>query len=529
MNKIIHADCLEEMRKMEDNSISAIVTDPPYGLHFMDKDWDHGIPGISFWQEALRICKPGSHLLSFGGTRTYHRLTCAIEDAGFEIRDCLMWIYGSGFPKSHNHFGLEGYGTALKPAHEIVIAAQRPLSKDMEQDIIVGSLIKLWCQLCLLLPVNVAEKISTSNHILLKEVESFAQMNVEQRSAIQESLCGQMDMLQFVETMTSCLSIVASWKNTLEDHWKDGNMSITKTEINPIIDLKILRFYLSQLTPLTIIQEEIKQHGSWLTVLNAARYLNAVVNNIRNIQELSVLGNVTFQDGLNLCPNYEPIIMTMKPCDDTFKQNVEKWGQGGINIDGSRIDQIPRTTHKEGNYKGHDKNGNIYNLGYKEGHFILCPKGRWPANILFDEEAAKILDEQSGNLKSGDLKPYKRTSLGGYHGSFPDNTESRASSSGGASRFFYCAKASSSERNEGLNEQKNNHPTVKPLKLMEYLIKLVMPPKDGILLDPFAGSGTTILAAKRLGFNAIGIEKCEEYAKIAATRVDNYIQQMDLF
>ena len=99
---IICGDCLIEMAKMEPNSIDAIVTDPPYGLSFMGKDWDHGIPGVHFWVEALRVAKPGCHLLAFGGTRTFHRLACAIEDAGWEIRDCLGWLYGSGFPKSHD-------------------------------------------------------------------------------------------------------------------------------------------------------------------------------------------------------------------------------------------------------------------------------------------------------------------------------------------------------------------------------------------------------------------------------------------
>ena len=99
---IICGDCLIEMAKMEPNSIDAIVTDPPYGLSFLGKDWDHGIPGIHFWVEALRVAKPGCHLLAFGGTRTFHRLACAIEDAGWEIRDCLMWVHGQGFPKSHD-------------------------------------------------------------------------------------------------------------------------------------------------------------------------------------------------------------------------------------------------------------------------------------------------------------------------------------------------------------------------------------------------------------------------------------------
>ena len=113
---------------MADSSVDAVVTDPPYGLSFMGKHWDHGVPGEAFWREALRVAKPGAHLLAFGGTRTYHRLACAIEDAGWEIRDCVMWVYGSGFPKSHNLRGQwSGWGTALKPAWEPVIVARKPL------------------------------------------------------------------------------------------------------------------------------------------------------------------------------------------------------------------------------------------------------------------------------------------------------------------------------------------------------------------------------------------------------------------
>ncbi len=100
MSTLFLGDCLDVMHHLADNSIDSIVTDPPYGLGFMGKDWDHGVPGVAFWQEALRVAKPGAHLLAFGGTRTYHRLACAIEDAGWEIRDCIMWVYGSGFPKS---------------------------------------------------------------------------------------------------------------------------------------------------------------------------------------------------------------------------------------------------------------------------------------------------------------------------------------------------------------------------------------------------------------------------------------------
>lgn len=132
--EVRHADCLPGMMAMEASTVDAIVTDPPYGLGFMGKDWDHGVPGPHFWEEALRVAKPGAHLLAFGGTRTFHRLTVAIEDAGWEVRDCLCWLYGSGFPKSLNLRNVpampvewEGWGTALKPAWEPIILARKPL------------------------------------------------------------------------------------------------------------------------------------------------------------------------------------------------------------------------------------------------------------------------------------------------------------------------------------------------------------------------------------------------------------------
>jgi len=181
---LIHGNCLDEMQKMNENSVDSIVTDPPYGLSFMGKNWDHGVPGEPFWKEALRIAKPGAHLLAFGGTRTFHRLAVAIEDAGWEIRDTIMWVYGSGFPKSHNvslaidkkhgavnHRGKDfrtagagdrkdiqsangkagmtydkpvtdaarqwnGWGTALKPAWEPIIVARKPVEGTVAQNVL---------------------------------------------------------------------------------------------------------------------------------------------------------------------------------------------------------------------------------------------------------------------------------------------------------------------------------------------------------------------------------------------------------
>jgi site-specific DNA-methyltransferase (adenine-specific) len=126
-------DCRDVLRDYPADHFDSIVSDPPYGLTFMGKGWDRGVPGAEFWQEALRVAKPGAHLLAFGGTRTFHRLTVAIEDAGWEIRDCISWLYATGFPKSHN--GPWG-GTALKPAWEPVIVARKPLSGTVADNVL---------------------------------------------------------------------------------------------------------------------------------------------------------------------------------------------------------------------------------------------------------------------------------------------------------------------------------------------------------------------------------------------------------
>jgi site-specific DNA-methyltransferase (adenine-specific) len=136
---IFNGDNMEILKSLPDNSIDSIVTDPPYGLSFMGKKWDHDVPSVNFWKEIFRVLKPGGHVLSFGGTRTYHRMVVNIEDAGFEIRDQIMWIYGSGFPKSHNvgeqikkktgNSSFEGTGTALKPANEPICVARKPISE----------------------------------------------------------------------------------------------------------------------------------------------------------------------------------------------------------------------------------------------------------------------------------------------------------------------------------------------------------------------------------------------------------------
>lgn len=125
---LYHGDCLDHLKTMSDSSIDSIVTDPPYGLSFMGKKWDYDVPSVEIWAECLRVLKPGGHLLAFAGTRTQHRMAVRIEDAGFEIRDMIAWVYGSGFPKSRNLAGdWKGWGSALKPALEPITVARKPL------------------------------------------------------------------------------------------------------------------------------------------------------------------------------------------------------------------------------------------------------------------------------------------------------------------------------------------------------------------------------------------------------------------
>lgn len=135
-NRLILGDTLEELRKLETESIDSIVTDPPYGISFMGNRWDYDVPPVEVWEECLRVLKPGGHLLSFASTRTSHRIAVNIEDAGFDIRDTIAWLYGSGFPKSHNLKGdKKGWGTALKPAFEPITVARKPFRLTVAQNV----------------------------------------------------------------------------------------------------------------------------------------------------------------------------------------------------------------------------------------------------------------------------------------------------------------------------------------------------------------------------------------------------------
>jgi len=224
-----------------------------------------------------------------------------------------------------------------------------------------------------------------------------------------------------------------------------------------------------------------------------------------------------------LKPAWEPIVLAMKPLDGTLAHNAEKWSVAGLHIDAGRIGENPGYKYNAdcNGTTFHGKQGErIKQSAAKKGsQFIESTKGRWPANLLLDEDAAVQLDEQTGTLSvTGKRSQRSRNAAvkDTAWGTSNDKSREYPGDSGGASRFFYCGKATRKERGPG-----NDHPTVKPLALMKYLLTLLSTPEGGVILDPFAGSGTTLLAAKRLGRRCIAVELDEHYCKIAANRLES--------
>jgi site-specific DNA-methyltransferase (adenine-specific) len=427
---LLKGDSRDILKSLEDNSVDSVVCDPPYAIGFMGKGWDSGDDNVandaSFWKEVLRVLKPGGHLLSFSHSRTYHRQAVAVEDAGFEIRDQIMWIYGSGFPKSHD------------------------IGKNIEK-IKVGGKANLT-------QVGTKKGLVATNH------------NDKAKTSNPSGFSYRTNKKGYSEVATD------------------------RTQVNGEIP----------------VYEITNDYKGWGTALK---------------------------------PAHEPIVMARKPFKGTVADNVLEWGTGGINVDGCRVGNEVRTTPIHSTDVKEDNT--LFGLHPTIQHErVETTEGRFPANIIFDEEAGKILDEQSGIRKTGDIKPYISKD-DGIFGTMKNklHINSFKGDTGGASRFFYCPKASKKDRNDGVEHlevkrpdtrtdtgmgsftqkgvqpQHNSHPTVKPTDLMAYLIRLVTP-KGGVVLDPFMGSGSTGKAAVREGMNFIGIERETEYMEIAKSRID---------
>jgi DNA modification methylase len=417
--KLLLGDCLDKLKELDDNSVDSIVTDPPYGLSFMGKKWDYDVPSQTIWEECMRVLKPGGHLLSFAGSRTYHRMAVRIEDAGFEIRDQIMWIYGSGFPKSHN------IGKALDKNNgnnNLVSEVADKLKEAREsRGISKGEADKLFCN-------------GTTNYSWLEGRKGGVRLPED---ALFQKIVDEWPELEPYQQKVKSANreVIGQYEGDSGGLGgerlgsKGGDITIPSTDV-------------------------AKDWEGWGTALK---------------------------------PAHEPIVMARKPIVGTVANNVLEWGTGGINIEETRIPykskddmEIRSNLERDVNKLG---DGNFGGGKYSQP----VESGRFPANIIFDEEAGKILDEQTINDKKG------------------------------ASRFFYCPKTSKSDRNVD-----NIHPTVKPTDLMAYLVRLVTP-KGGVVLDPFMGSGSTGKAAVREGMQFVGIERESEYFDIAKARIQNEI------
>jgi DNA modification methylase len=486
---LLKGNCLETLKTLPDNSVDSIVTDPPYELGFMGKSWDNS--GIAYnqdlWAECLRVLKPGGHLLAFSGSRTYHRMVVAIEDSGFEIRDQIMYLYGSGFPKS--------------------LDVSKAIDKtNGETDRLIR--FTLWMRTTGLKVKDVTQVLVENN--LISENGTIAGHYFAMKSTSQPAI----PTVAMWKVMRPLIAEVPEWVDELVQRieaerevvgTKDSNL----LAVAPGLDNDRSATTLDITAPAT---PAAKQWQGWGTALK---------------------------------PAHEPIVVARKPLIGTVANNVLTYGTGAINIDGSRVGTDERINQPAGSL-GNDctMSGGLAQENAKP----TTATGRWPANVIHDGSEEVL----AGFPNTGKSGVAVRRNGNNAKGMFPvaiaeGSADVGFNDSGSAARFFYCAKASKSERNaglEGLPERivneitppgtqganspragagrngatQNFHPTVKPLALMRYLVKLVTPP-NGTVLDPFLGSGTTAVAVILEGFNWIGCEMTEDYWPIIEARV----------
>jgi DNA modification methylase len=415
--KLLTGDSLAILPTLADASVDAIVTDPPYELDLMHLRWDAS--GIAYdtrlWKGCLRVLKPGGHLVAFGAPRTYHRMASAIEDAGFEIRDQVLWIYGSGFPK----------GTDISKAidrrrydRDAVLRVTRFLREARDQS---GK-------------TNAQIDAQLGTRGMATHFTSQSQPAVPR----QDQWDKLKSFLGFGDEMDAEVARLCERKGKLGEAWE--RRKITGYHDSPSPANEWSSRY---------------ERGKAATSAKARRDEAAT----EAAREWQGWGTV-------LKPAHEPIVVARKRLVGSVANNVLSFRTGALNLAACRL---PGTEDR--------------------------PEGRTPANVILDQEGAQQLDKEAGVR-------------------------------GGASRFFYVAKASPGERRAGLAESAPHHPTIKPVRLMRYLVRLVTPP-GGVVLDPFAGSGSTGIAAVLEGKRFVGIEREAEYVAVANARINHWKGERD--
>lgn len=494
--RLLEGDALEILATLPDESVDAVVTDPPYGLAFMNYSWDTAESSAAFgtwcqrWaEECLRVLKPGGHLVAFGGSRTWHRLAAGVEDAGFELRDSLMWIYGSGFPK-----GMD-------------VAAAIDRQRDDRAEVLR---VTAW------LAAARDEAGWTNRRIdeafgLTGMAGHWTTQKAQPAVPTVSQWARLRELLKFGDDLDDLVARLNDRKGEPGEAWHTRPVVGTGYRVDANTgDVPIARKTDGEYPITTAALDEARRWEGWKTALK---------------------------------PAHEPIVLARKPLAGNVARNVTQYGTGAMNIDACRItatDDYPTTTPIQGGSAAAATGNAIYGggkgLGDRAGRFAPHSGGRWPANVVLSHGPAceldrcvpgcpvAELDEQSGHLTSG-ANPSRRTSskTSGIYGTGfgQECTPARGADSGGASRFFpvfrYQAKASAKERPRLADG--TAHPTVKPLDLMRWLVRLVTPP-GGLVLEPFAGSGTTVQAALLEGFRCVAIEREPAYCELIRTRLD---------
>lgn len=483
-------DCRDVLKTVADASIDAIVTDPPYELGFMGRDWDRsGVANdVAVWAECLRVLKPGGHLLAFSGARTYHRMACAIEDAGFELRDQIMWIYSSGFPKS------------------LDVSKAIDKVRDDRDDILR---VTGWL-------AEQRDRAGLSNR-QIDEVFGFSGMAAHWTASPQLKIAHVprwdqwlklKQLLSFDDEMDAEVWRLNDRKGTPGEAWKEADVIGVDRRTNEASGI----VNVGQGARVQV-ERQIKAPNS-----EAARQWSGW--------------------GTALKPAHEPIVVARKPLVGTVAANVLEHGTGALNIDACRVPGDETTTDEEVEAQAHAR---AYALG------------RWPANVIHDgsddvlEAFAQFGDDKGQAARLVRRNSDKTCNTFGAFAGTADADFAPHDAPGSAARFFYCAKATRADRNEGcdalpdrdggMNSNtsgqhitrrdgwqpdpvKNNHPTVKPTDLMAYLCRLVTPP-GGTVLDPFMGSGSTGKACAREGFAFVGIDVTPEFVDIARARINH--------
>lgn len=463
---LYHGDCLDVLRELPDASVDSIVTDPPYGLGFMGKEWDGLPPGEPWARECLRVLKPGGHMLAFGGTRTWHRLACAVEDAGFEVRDSIAWMYGSGFPKSLDVSKAIDKGTGENRARQFEFTAWMR-STGITADVI---------------------REATGTHMASHYLTAGSQPAIATADLFDKLRPHLPDVPERIERLVAERTGI-EWTDYVKREVVGAGVSGKTYGMGGLRGVETSTGAFDITAPAT---PDAERWQGWGTALK---------------------------------PAFEPIVVARKPLDGTVAANVLEHGTGALNIDGCRIGAEVRLYAPAGNKPG-GASCNMSVAGMPEAEAQVAT-GRWPTNVVLDESQADALDEQSGSLTSGKMQPthttaerevFGQNAAGGY------TTMETYGDTGGASRFFptfrYEAKAPSTERPR-VGEVA--HPTVKPLALMQWLVRLVTP-LGGTVLEPFAGSGTTAEACVIEGFRCIAIEREPDYLPLITQRLAKPIQ-----